>query len=284
MIQDFDSRRCAGAALLTGVLLAASLSVVGQDQSKSALLADITGRITIHGHPASGLVVELMPNNVSHIKDPAIAKTSTDGEGHYEFHSVAPGYYWVRVDAPGLVTEPWDMDGPGRRAAVGTGAGVHDVDIALVRGGEMSGRIRDQDGNPVAGEWVQLIPPRDVYYAAESIYLRGVDSKTDDLGRFRIVGIPLGRYWLAVGEDIAQLTGEVHYKNDWSAGGRRVSGNRYYERRFYPGTTERKQAQVFEVSAGAEIDNLDMTTGKALRAYMVSGRVTGANGEPVKEC
>jgi hypothetical protein len=44
MIQDFDSRRCALAALLIGVLLAASLSVAG-GSVKKRLLADVAGRI-----------------------------------------------------------------------------------------------------------------------------------------------------------------------------------------------------------------------------------------------
>src|SRR5262249_26183383 len=168
MAHSFGLRYYGWSALLISAVFTALINASGQDQVKDASPAgQISGCVTIQGKLAPGIAIELQPNTISHIKDPAIAKTMTDAQGRYHFINVAPNKYWVKADAVGFVTQPWDIDGPGRRVAVATGASVQGVDINLLRGGVMSGRILDADGNPVADQRVLLIyPTMSTRYAA----------------------------------------------------------------------------------------------------------------------
>src|SRR5262249_23569311 len=67
------------------------------------------------------------------------------------------------------------------------------VDIALVRGGVITGRVTDDEGKPLIGAGLQLLS---VDEKGDSQW-RGdykVDWETDDRGVYRIYGLPAGRY------------------------------------------------------------------------------------------
>jgi hypothetical protein len=49
--------------------------------------------------------------------------------------------------------------------------------------------------------------------------------------------------------------------------------------------TDRYSSTIIDVEAGKEVANLNMTVGKALRAYNVTGRVVEeATGKPIEDC
>lgn len=260
----------------------------GQDPKTNASVPNnkggsISGRVTIDGKPASRLDVVLQPRRY-HLVDKPIATVSTDEEGRYQFSDVLPGHYWIRVSGREYVTaRGFEYDGPGRDVSINDGAVVDDGDIALIRGGVVSGRILSSDGAGVSNEHVFLMALSG--YGSGPMYLQDNDEKpflTDSDGRYRIYGVPAGRYAIGVGVDIKKLTGEVRDKNDFGTTGR-VGADHYYAETFYPGIADKSLAQLLEVTVGSELSGINFTVGTRFRAYKVTGRVVNAEtGEPIK--
>src|SRR5262249_50344935 len=144
----------------------------------------------------------------------------------------------------------------------------------------------------VEGEIVELIPVqtgRPEYFPLEPLDLEDRNLETDTTGSYRIVGIPPGHYLISVGEDIPALTGTAQKKYGGFTASNRITGrvwaDRYFEQTFYPGVTDKAQAESIEVQAGCQIGDLNFKLGRAFRAYAASGRVINAEtGEPMREC
>jgi protocatechuate 3,4-dioxygenase beta subunit len=249
-------------------------------------LGAIAGLITVEGKPASGLAVALKPRH-AHIVEKAIATASTDAEGRYSFSDVRPGHYWIEVlDRNYVSSDGYHFDGSGRDVSVADGVVLGDVDIQLIKGGVISGRILDSEGRGVSGELVFMLQaeesgPRWQRY----LYVNNREPfKTDVNGHYRVYGIPPGRYLVGVGVDIPRITGDVRDRYDLSVTGS-VGSDHYYAETFYPGVTDKLQAHVLEVTAGSEFSDLVTIVGKRFRAFTFSGRVIDARtGEPVRNC
>jgi hypothetical protein len=246
----------------------------------------ITGRILTEGKPATGLEVTLLPQR-SHIRDEAIATTRTDEYGRYWFSEVPSSFYWLRVVAPEYITtDNWDDEGPGRNVSVADGESVENVDLDLILGGVITGRITDSQGNPIVGEYVELtivdecgLESRPQTFEFED------DFETDDGGAYRVYGIPPGRYLVSVGVDIALITGAVRDKFGSSDQMGQVDGDHYFEQTYYPGVSDRARAQVLDVKRGGEITDVNFRVGQAFRAFKVSGRVIYSDShQPIDSC
>ena len=253
------------------------------DASPKNKPGSITGRITIQGKPASGLVVTLQPRH-NHLVDKAIATASTDEEGRYHFSDIFPGHYWIKILGREYVTaRGFQYDGPGRDVSLSDGGLVDDGDIELIRGGVVSGRIRASDGATVPNEHVFVTAVN----GRGQMYLQGSDGepfKTDANGYYRIYGVPPGRYLVGVGVDIPRVTGEVRDRDDFGMTGT-VGADHYYAETFNPGISDKSQAQVLEVTEGSELSDIDITVGRRFRAFTVSGRVVDTEtGAPISSC
>ncbi|HTF37536.1 MAG TPA: carboxypeptidase-like regulatory domain-containing protein, partial [Blastocatellia bacterium] len=252
-------------------------------------LGVISGQITIDGKHAAGIEAALLPQHY-YIREKAIATVKTDNAGRYRFTAVPTGHYWISLHAPGYLNAVhWDEDGPGRNVSVADGQSVENADLELVLGGVIAGRITDAEGSPVVGEYVELTmvdklgPPDetlDLYADEDELFV------TDNSGRYRIYGIPPGRYLVSIGVDVARLTGATRdrYGSSIHPTGQ-VDGDHYFEQIFHPGVRDRTRAKVIDISAGAAVHNANMTVGRSFRAYKVTGRVIDAESRaPIPQC
>src|SRR5205085_1817725 len=71
------------------------------------------------------------------------------------------------------------------------------VDIALPRGSAVSGRILDEFGEPVADASVSAMR-REYASGKRRLVQSGRNSLTNDLGQFRLFGLPPGEYYISV--------------------------------------------------------------------------------------
>lgn len=252
------------------------------------LLGSISGKIRIDGKPAAGLEAALLPKHY-YMRENAIATVKTDKAGRYRFTEVQTGHYWISVHAPGYLNAVnWDEEGPGRNVSVADGQAVENADLVLILGGVIAGRITDAEGKPVAGEYVELTmldklgPPDetlDLYAEEDELFV------TDSSGRYRIYGIPAGRYLVSIGVDVAKVTGASRSMPGSSHPTGQVDGDHYFEQTFHPGVRDRARARVIDISAGAEVRDVDIRVGKAFCAYTVSGRVIDAEShKPIRHC
>ncbi|HSB09128.1 MAG TPA: carboxypeptidase regulatory-like domain-containing protein [Blastocatellia bacterium] len=249
--------------------------------------SSITGRITIQGKPAPDIEISLLPQPYrSGWK--TIATTRTDDDGRYRFAELPSNHYWLKVHAPRCVNSvEWDDEGPGRAVSVAYGQSVQNADLDLLPGGTITGRITDEDGRPIAGEYVELTLVDKLGPPDDPLDLIGEESDftTDSTGTFRIHGIPQGRYRVSIGVEIAKVTGS---RREWRGSSEptgRVEDDHYYHQVFYPGVSDRAQARVIDISPGAEVNDINIKLGKAFRAFKASGQVIEAgNRKPVSNC
>jgi protocatechuate 3,4-dioxygenase beta subunit len=274
-----DAHPSRAAALFLLAALCAALSSVrafAQAQRTEAP-ATVAGRVTDGEHGLAGVAIVLMavetapPHSVSHAK--------TDAEGGYRITGVPPGRYKIIPFSPTYIVQGLTMYDypPGKPLNLSAGESVENIDFRLERGGVITGRVTDADGNPVIGEQVSVAPyasnEQQRQMLQQQPQQRGPfdvrDYATDDRGVYRIYGLLPGTYHVSVGQD--GEGGALSY-------GRR----RLYRRTFYNGATEESQASTVEVTAGGETSDVDITLGKAVKTFRASGRfVSAETGQPV---
>src|SRR5262249_15110928 len=191
----------------------------------------------------------------------AFVKVRTDGDGRYRVTGLTEGAYMISALSKAYVRSKNSSDLEiFRPVTLDEGESRDDVDIALVRGGVITGRVIDAEGGPFIQGNLQLLlmdenskPKRGISYDNWRM------MRTDDRGVYRIYGLPAGRYIL-------------------SASGEGANGhaNRKYPTTFYPDATSQNQAKIIEVKEGAEVTDIDIRLGVGKDTYEAAGRVVDA--------
>jgi hypothetical protein len=157
---------------------------------------------------------------------------------------------------------------PGKTVIVHEGEEVDDLDLSIKRGGVIAGRVIDSNGQPVIGERVS-VQVVDEANRKRRVILHNQSGETDDRGIYRLYGLAEGRYIVSISR--RPRPGSM-------MGGR--GGNA--PTTFYPGVADESNAQLVEVHAGDETENVDILLGRAADTYNVAGRVIDAEtGRPV---
>ncbi|HEV2705460.1 MAG TPA: carboxypeptidase regulatory-like domain-containing protein [Pyrinomonadaceae bacterium] len=237
-------------------------------QTAAAAAATISGRVTVEGKAAPGVEVLLLArNNRSSV---ALARALTDTEGRFRLTGVSAGSYQVVPVAPTLVAPPQTASGRGGRwLDISAGQNVEGVDFALTRGGVITGQVTDAEGLPVIAERVTLTPVEGAAAERAALLSSNLSFETDDRGIYRIYGVPPGRYLVSAGQS-------------GSAPPSGLRGRKFYQRTFHPDATEELRAVAVEVSAGAEVTNININLARPARTFAVTGRITDSvSGQPV---
>jgi hypothetical protein len=258
-------------ALSILVLPCAFHSAHAQAAESKAGTATVSGRVTLKGEPARGVMVILQTQNQGPSNAP---RGRTDESGRFNFTGIPAGRYSVSALTPGYVS-PEDGNFPGMRGKtlnLTDGEKVENVDLDIKRGGVIAGRVADSQGRPVIEERVNLSKldatnrPRGAFNYSQNFDM----YQTDDRGLYRIYGLPEGRYIVSVGQ--AEGTGSAT----------NTMRREFYPRVFYSNATIESEAKVIEVSEGSEATNIDITVSDPKQTCDVYGRVVDAgSGQPV---
>jgi protocatechuate 3,4-dioxygenase beta subunit len=188
------------------------------------------------------------------------------------------GTYQVMPLAPTMVAAVNNFDyriyyGAGKSVMLNESESVDDIDLSLVRGAVITGRITDAEGKPVVEEAIRLnfVDQTGQQMASGSGYAANyLMYRTDDRGIYRLYGLPPGFYKVSVGRDAID-----------SQGMGPAQGN-FYLRTFYPDTNDVAKAKIIELTEGSEATNIDIKLGQRGETFSVSGRVVDAvTGKPV---
>ena len=220
----------------------------------------VSGRVTIDGKGAANITVMLISNPDDGVSRKIVTTTTTDNEGNYRLTGLSKGKYRVMTYTPTLseVNRSFYNPNRGKDVTLNEGEQIENIDFALKRGGVITGRVTDNEGQPVIGQ---------------QIFIESVDGntrlggpiggemyETDDRGIYRIYGLPEGNYLVSLGADNQTTTYGMKPRI-------------YFTRTFHPATTDKSEAKVIELAEGEEETSVDITLGTPKKTYAFNGRV-----------
>jgi uncharacterized protein (DUF2141 family) len=194
----------------------------------------------------------------------------TDSRGHFIFTGLPPGTYEVHASKAGYVRTGYRLEG-GRvneSLELKPGDKLDKIQFRLTQTGIIVGRVTDENGEPVAGVEMDALAPglfkQDVVMRADA----GRFAMTNDLGEYRLYGLAPGAYYLA-----ARVVHDGELMNSLGLLGLTTSPTLYY-----PGVTNRREAQKIRIKAGQEM-RIDFPL-RVPKMFIVSGRVVDPRGRP----
>lgn len=223
--------------------------------------ARVSGRVV---NRESGAPVRFAQVILSGFGPPRTAES--DDEGRYSFAELPAGRYRVHARKDGFV-EPFfpgrSRDRSARSVTLAAGQSVDGVEIAISRGGVITGVVTDDAGEPLVHAQVRAAPRRT---RAGGGF--GMPAQTDDQGRYRVHSLPDGEY-LVVVEPQRRHFGPEHTSSVTTG----------FVRTYHPGTLDRGSAEAVTVEAGREtVANFTLVP---RRLVSVSGVVRSASGRDV---
>ena len=268
------------------MMIAALLAVVSFSQTPApAATGRLAGRVIAEGTsaPIAGARVMVFPmmRGAMPPSGPMAMppQTMTDEDGRFVVNSVAPGEYRIDVQKTGFASSSDPMARP-TTYTVAAGRALDNISIVLQKGGVISGKVLDQKGEPVTDAQLmalrRIAPP-----GAMSALPRLVPApmqgpqQTNDIGEYRVSGLPPGEYFLAASPRGMGFGGPGTTSTTGHGGGTPTPTMTYY-----PGTVDQAGAQSITVAAGAEVSNIVFVLQSA-PAYRVSGIVVDENGAPI---
>lgn len=125
----------------------------------------------------------------------------TDAKGRFVFVNLKPGLdYTLTAGLPGYFSGALsrDVGVTDQRTPIPLKADewVRDVKVSLWKPGSISGRVLDENGEPMVSVFVRVLSR--VTVAGREQLARGPVSMTDDRGMYRISGLDAGRYLVEV--------------------------------------------------------------------------------------
>jgi hypothetical protein len=163
---------------------------------------------------------------------PAPRVTDTDTKGAYRFDRLPAGEYNVTVQKAGFVK--LDADAPA------------DATLTMVRGGAIEGVVTDAAGDPLMNVAVSALQPQPDGARPKPV----TQSRTDDLGRYRLHSLAAGDYYVEAATDPAVIGSQVYMPGE-----KRPDVNRG----FYPSAVALEDARTVRVSTARDSTGIDLT-------------------------
>jgi protocatechuate 3,4-dioxygenase beta subunit len=301
------------------LLLAVRVAVVIGQQAPSPATGLVTGRVIDGetGAPIPAATVSLMFPGAPPTSRPS--RVLTDNAGRFFFDRMPAGSSSITATKPGWI--PGEL-GQGRprgaavRLEMSDNARRSDVTIRLWRYGVISGRVLDEQGDPLVGVDVRVFER--TFVAGHPRWGYTTRALTDDRGMYRVATLQPGDYVVVVPAAVtaepstlraAQQDQSVYLRTMTGLGAAPMSvgtdatmpvagADRLitsifsivrppsaendwltYQTTLAPSATSPAQSTVVRVRSAAEHSNVDITM-RPVRSYQVSGTVTDLDGKP----
>lgn len=264
--------------ILALTMLLISIVLPARGQSSSTSSASIAGAVI--KEPGSEPLKKVLIQCVA--EDQNVGgnyTTSTDANGHFNIENIVPGRYRIFFERAGYV----EVNDRGLKADVNVltilaGQSIQDLLFRMLPTAVVSGRVLDEDGDPLSEVRVvaQRKKPGKVAWEGTA------SSGTNDLGEYRLSGLFPGQYRIVA----IPAPDFRDYESQHAKAGPGMSGNdanddgptasqpeTRYPTTYYPGTYDAMQASTVALKAGDEMP-ISLTLVPA-RTYRVRGIVTG---------
>jgi protocatechuate 3,4-dioxygenase beta subunit len=207
----------------------------------------------------------------------------TDAEGRFEFRELPAGRFSLNASKSGYVNVQYGQTRPfeqGRPIELADKQVLDKADISMPRGGVITGRLTDEFGDPVPDAMVSAM--RQTWMnGRRRLTPTGRTSQTNDLGQYRMYGLPPGEYYISAtlrNTDIMMLDAAMLGGGSNASGSTPSSG---YAPTYFPGTTTAASAQRVTVAIAQEAQNTDFALAP-VRLARLSGTVMTSDGKPLE--
>jgi protocatechuate 3,4-dioxygenase beta subunit len=240
------------------------------DQKPCRLEGRVSNALT--GEPLRKAMVTLRGGG----QDRAFATYTNDG-GQFVLDGVPPGRYNLSAQRNGYLNGSYGAKRPGQSGTplqLASGQQAGELEIKLAPQGIVTGRILDEDGEPLQGVQVNLLKMETSRGRRNWQPANG--SATNDTGEYRITSVAPGRYLvMANNRMVRNMVGaRITFVGKGS--------DDVYPQMYHPNATTVASAVPIEIGPGSEMRGVDFRLRK-VRGYAVRGRVEMPTpGEPAR--
>jgi hypothetical protein len=256
------------------ILLASALNLAGQvglrpsPVSPVEAQAQMTGKASIEGTVVDSLTGQpVRKATVALTGRIGLINAVTDTSGHFAFHLLPAGQYTIRVS-----NENYPLSRPLQAAraqvliTLKEDEQKQDVSLALVPGASVSGRIADEEDNPMQGCLVSAMQVRNTDFGTNFPTMGS--GQSDNKGEYRVTKLAPGKYYIE-----ARCGQGVPLPHAFVL--RTASSDLpslVYPLRFYPGVADFTAATKVDASPGANVSGISFkmspATGFTIRGHV----------------
>ena len=231
----------------------------------------IRGRVLVAdtGQPARRASV-----NVSAPEMRDMRTATTDMDGRYDVANLPAGRFSITASKNGFVGLSYGQTRPTTPSQTLTLAekqSADGVDLLILRGGAITGRVLDDFGDPVSNVPVMAMRPQ-FQQGQQRLVPSGQRGMTNDIGEYRLFALLAGSYYIAA---TPQALPMVLNGNMQSAEER--SG---FASVFYPGTADPSAASKINVTFGQTVPEINFSL-VGTRLSQISGVAVDSQGRPM---
>jgi hypothetical protein len=213
----------------------------------------------------------------------------TGADGGFRIEGIVPGRYRLIAERTGFVeVEKHQPRSEGRLLTLTAGQELKDVAIRLQATAAVDGRVTDEDGDALADAQVAVLGR--TFVGGHNHWAQVGAERTNDLGEYRIAGLPAGQYYVSVTPppDFKSLIEAA--SNAPAVVGKAPTGGQEcpprtncaaerpvitsYITTYYPGVKDRAQAAAVQLRAGEDFPaNFSLTPSPSVTIRGSIGRV-----------
>ena len=231
-----------------------------QQQPRATLEGSAVNRLT--GVPLKNARLALQPEGRPGTVE---FSTSSASNGTLQFQNVDSGKYLLFAERTGYESQFYtasDLDRQATLLTVATGDTLRGLTVKLTPHSVITGRVLNEDGDPVAHASVQAF--RSAYVNGKRQSISEGQATTDDLGEYRIFELAAGKYTV---QAKAVSTSAITEKHPLT-----------YVPVFYPNAENPRSAVALQLAAGQVQARVDFQLHR-VPTVSVQGRIAGADGE-----
>lgn len=194
---------------------------------------------------------------------------SSGAEGKFAFEDLDPGRYSLSAGRTGFVHQSYGARGPnssGTNLTLASSQEIEDIVFKLVPQGTISGKVVDEDGDPVEGASVGVYRYQ---YVRGHRQMQPFDWQTvHPDGTFLFAHLAPGRYYLS--SDDGRNSGGPEFER-YAGKGTEVG----YTMTFVPGESDAASAAPIDVVSGGDVRGIEIRLRKS-PLFHISGKLVGA--------
>ena len=264
--------RCAAGTVIAACLIAAVAAKPRDTPARQTIgTAQLLGRV-VAADTGAAVRGAMVTCNASSAGTQQI--TTTDDAGMFECRDLPTSAATVRIAKAGFIERTVGL-------AVPLKDSHNRVDVRIVRGAVIAGRVLDSSGEPLADATVNAWRVGYPQPGNRRIVPGRASVITNDLGEYRLYGLTAGTYYVSasqhrgLGPEIIQVSSESGVESVQLRSLTPGSGVT-----FYPGTAYPSEAQAVTVQGGAQAFGIDMRL-LSERLASLTGRVVDSRGQAV---